>query len=86
MADIIQVGNISVCRKPRILFNDGEHFPIEISFNREITDVDRVDLFGADGLDRPGERLALNDFPQRIPGLFRHLLGVVQERMVEIGR
>lgn len=40
MADIIQVGNISVCRKPRILFNDGEHFPIEISFNREITDTD----------------------------------------------
>ena len=40
MADIIQVGNISVCRQPRILFNDGEHFPIEISFNHEITDVD----------------------------------------------
>lgn len=40
MADIIQVGNISVCRKPCILFNDGEHFPIEISFNREITDAD----------------------------------------------
>lgn len=38
MADIIQAGKVSVCRKPRILFNDGEHFPIEISFNREITD------------------------------------------------
>lgn len=40
MADIIQMGNISVCRKPSILFNDGEHFPIEISFSREITDAD----------------------------------------------
>ena len=40
MADIIQVGTVLVCRKPRVLFNDGEHFPIEISFNREITDAE----------------------------------------------
>ena len=36
--DIVKVAKVSVCRKPRVLFNDGEHYPVEISFSREITD------------------------------------------------
>lgn len=38
MADIIKIAKVSVCRKPLVMFNDGEHFPIEIQFSREITD------------------------------------------------
>lgn len=38
MADIIKIGRLSVCRKPCVMFNDGEYFPVEIQFSREITD------------------------------------------------
>ena len=38
LVDIIKIAKVSVCRKPRVMFNDGEHFPIEIQFSREITD------------------------------------------------
>ena len=36
--DIVKVAKVSVYRKPTVLFNDGEHYPVEISFSREITD------------------------------------------------
>ena len=46
-------------------------------------DVEAVDLFGVDGLDRPSYGLLLDDAAQFFAGGFAHLLGVVQERMVE---
>ena len=36
--NIVKAAKVSVCRKPSVLFNDGEHYPVEISFSREITD------------------------------------------------
>ena len=38
MVDIVKTATASVCRKPPVAFNDGVHYPIEISFSREITD------------------------------------------------
>ena len=38
LVDLIKIAKVSVCRKPHILFNDEVHFPVEISFSREITD------------------------------------------------
>lgn len=38
MVDIVKIAKVSVCRKSRVFFNDGERFPIEISFSRQITD------------------------------------------------
>lgn len=38
LVDIIRIANVSVCRKPHVMFNDEVHFPIEIQFSHEITD------------------------------------------------
>ena len=43
-------------------------------------------FLSADSLDRPSDRLTLNDRPQDIPGFLAHLLGIVQQRVVEIRR
>ena len=49
-------------------------------------DVEPVDFFRLDGLHRPGDRFGLDDGPQLLPRLLGHLLGVVQERVVEVRR
>ena len=53
---------------------------------RCVEDVYGVDLLGADLLDGPRYRLPLDDRAERLPGLFGHLLGVVEKRVVEVLR
>lgn len=36
--NMIVMDNMSICRKPRMFWMDGEYFPVEIMFRREITD------------------------------------------------
>lgn len=38
MIDVIKTDNMSVARKPHMFWTDGEYFPVEIMFRREITD------------------------------------------------
>ena len=45
-----------------------------------------IDFFCADLFDRPGYGFALDDGSERFPCLFRHLLRVVEQRVMEVLR
>ena len=56
------------------------------ALERGIEDIDLVDALGRDRLDGPGHRLALDNGAQHFAVALGHLLRVVEERVVKIGR
>ena len=90
--DDAPIGNIE--RRTEAVAVDGEKFracaqlpdrpthPLE----RGVEDVDFVDAFGRDGSDSPRHRLAFDDRPEPVAVALAHLLRIVEQRIVEIGR
>ena len=56
------------------------------AFERGVEDVDLVDTCGRYGFDGPRHGLAFDDRPQQLAVAAGHLLGVVEQRVGEIGR
>ena len=66
----------------RIEAGDRQRHPLE----RSIQDVDLVDPGCGNGLDGPGHGFTLDDQAEPVPVPLGHLLRIVEQRVVKIGR
>ena len=85
-------GNFETCAEPVAVDGQKRRNGIEArhsqrhALERSVQDVDFVDPRGGDRLDSPCDGLALDDGPQLFAVALAHLLRVVEQRVVEIGR
>ena len=79
------LGNAGTAMRPlssSLAFSGGEYVPLE----RSIQDVDLVDPGCGNGLDGPGHGFTLDDQAEPVPVPLGHLLRIVEQRVVKIGR